>query len=173
MYDQHCISFEKCQGMLRFYWNKQVWTNLVAAPAAPASVRKQCEKATSFNGNDASGNILSIYIPPTGTSAVPARQRSVPSTEYACDTQHQHLSFDKPVSALDLAICREWEHMGFYWKGSRGKKPACFDHRVGIHISQEQWSAQGLEYSKEQSPSTGAVKVSSLWVPTPAALPHF
>jgi len=84
-----------------------VRTNLVAAPAAPASVRKQCENATSFNGNDASGNILSIYIPPTGTSAVPARQRSVPSTEYTCNTQHQHLSIDKPVNALDLAICRE------------------------------------------------------------------
>ncbi len=85
---------------------KQARTNLVAAPAAPASVRKQCENATSFNGNDASGNILSIYIPPTGISAVPARQRSVPSTEYTCNEQHAHLSFDKPDYTRDLAICR-------------------------------------------------------------------
>ncbi len=61
---------------------KQARTNLVAAPAAPASVRKQCENATSFNGNDASGNILSICIPPRGISAVPARQRSVPSVQH-------------------------------------------------------------------------------------------
>jgi hypothetical protein len=85
---------------------KQARTNLVAAPAALAYVRKQCENATSFNGNDASGNILSICIPPKGISAVPARQRSVPSTEYMCIEQHPHLSFDKPDDTGDLVICR-------------------------------------------------------------------
>jgi hypothetical protein len=85
---------------------KQARINLVATPAAPAYVRKQCENATSFNGNDASGNILSIYIPPRGISTVLARQRSVPSTEYTCNEHHLHLSFDKPDYIGDLAICR-------------------------------------------------------------------
>jgi hypothetical protein len=85
---------------------KQAKTNLVAALATPASVQKQCENATSFNGNDASGNILSIYIPPRGISVVPARQRSVPSTEYTCNEQHPHLSFDKPDYTRNLVICR-------------------------------------------------------------------
>jgi hypothetical protein len=91
---------------------KQARTNLVAAPTAPASVQKQCENATSSNGNDASGNILSICIPPRGISAVPARQRSVPSTEYMCNEQHPHLSFDKPNDTGNLVICRVWKHTG-------------------------------------------------------------
>jgi hypothetical protein len=64
------------------------------------------KNATSFNGNDASGNILSIYNPPRGISAVPARQRLVPSIEYTYKEQHPHLGFDKPDYTRDLAICR-------------------------------------------------------------------
>lgn len=58
-------SMEILQNLTKFY--------LVAAPAAPASVRKQWEKATYFKGNEDSGIMESIWIPPTGISAVPIR----------------------------------------------------------------------------------------------------
>jgi len=45
----------------------------VAAPAAPASVRKQCEYATYFKGKADSASIESMWMPPTGISAVPMR----------------------------------------------------------------------------------------------------
>lgn len=51
----------------------KVANHLDAVPAAPASVRKQWENATYFRGNDDSETIESIWIPPTGISAVPMR----------------------------------------------------------------------------------------------------
>jgi hypothetical protein len=51
---------------------------------------------------------------------------------------------------------------GFVMVNEEGEKPGCFGHGVGIHIFQQLWSAQGLEYSKAQNPLTGAEKESSL-----------
>ena len=56
----------------------------LARPAAPASVRKQCERPTYFLGKSASANTWSACIPPSVISAVPIRQRSEFSTEYTC-----------------------------------------------------------------------------------------
>jgi hypothetical protein len=50
----------------------------------------------------------------------------------------------------------------FVTVNEEGEKRGCFGHGVGIHISQQLWSAQGPEYSKAQNPWTGAEKVSSL-----------
>jgi len=51
---------------------------------------------------------------------------------------------------------------GFVMVNEEREKPGCFGHGAGIHIFQQLWSAQGLEYSKAQNPLTGAEKVSSL-----------
>jgi hypothetical protein len=50
----------------------------------------------------------------------------------------------------------------FVMVNEEGEKLWCFGHGVGIHISQQLWSAQGPEYSKAQNPWTGDEKVSSL-----------
>ena len=54
------------------------------APALPDSARKQCPKATMRMGSWSSGMIWSRSMPASGTSAVPVRHMSVPSTEYTC-----------------------------------------------------------------------------------------
>ena len=60
------------------------WTRynpLLALPAAPASVRKQCDRPAYFNGSFDASRISSACIPPSVISAVPTRLRSVFSTE--------------------------------------------------------------------------------------------
>ena len=59
------------------------WTRYrprVSRPAAPASVRKQCESPTYRFGRSASSKIWSLCIPPRVISAVAIRQRSVSAT---------------------------------------------------------------------------------------------
>mmetsp|Transcript_9193 Transcript_9193/g.41877 ORF Transcript_9193/g.41877 Transcript_9193/m.41877 type:complete len:298 (-) Transcript_9193:306-1199(-) len=65
---------------LENWWSR--YMPRVDAPAAPASVRKQCENAAILIGSFFSSTTSSMYTPPSKISAVPARHSSLDSTLY-------------------------------------------------------------------------------------------
>mmetsp|Transcript_12921 Transcript_12921/g.20948 ORF Transcript_12921/g.20948 Transcript_12921/m.20948 type:complete len:286 (+) Transcript_12921:724-1581(+) len=80
-----------------------------AAPAAPASVRKQWLNAAIFTGSWLSVRVSSMYTPPSRISAVPARHRSLFSMVYTCVFSARGW---KPHFSIVLCLTRSGTTMG-------------------------------------------------------------
>ena len=71
------------------------WTRYrprLADPAEPASVRKAWPKATILIGSADSGRMRSMYIPASGTSAVPVKHSGESTMLYTCTKHSAHAS---------------------------------------------------------------------------------
>lgn len=111
----------------------------MAAPAAPASVRKQWENAIYFKGSADSRRIESMCIPPRGISAVPMRHWSVPSIEYTYPEESKY-DWQQTKNKVGLSYKANTQVL---------QKPEYYLHEVGNRISQQ------LKISQFQGSSGG------------------